>query len=123
MKKGALMVMVQYSNGTDTFMENTDITGGTLETLKYKVQQRINALNANEVLVIPIGAFDPTPAAPAPTPQADVDYANFSRWLEITTAINAAKSLGWITGAEQMVIDAKNKVLALAGVNLPRMFT
>ena len=110
---------VQFTDGVST-LPIEHIIPSDVNGFDYAVKQRLAVLN----FVSPsIGAYVPPVPVVPPTPtQADIDFNNFSKWLQLTVALNAAKQLGWITGTEQMVLDAKAKVLALAAINLPRMF-
>lgn len=61
----------------------------------------------------------PTPVQPT---QAEKDLQNFQKWLGLVQLLSAAKQLGWITGSEQVVLDAKAKVMALGATNIPKLF-
>lgn len=116
---GRKRIGVQFTNGIITtpteFVIPQDKNG-----LDFYVKGWLEALNFVEP---PIGAYvlPVLPVVPAKT-QEEIDFENFAKWLNITIAINSAKQLGWITGDEAMVVNAKNKTIALALVNLPKLF-
>ncbi len=67
---GSVTVTAQYSNGVDVFDETIDMTGGTLDVLTQKVQNRLNTLNINEALFTELASSISTglvidPAQPA----------------------------------------------------------
>ena len=78
---GVITVSVEYTNGTDSFHESLDMTGGTIDSLDQKVQGRLGVLNANDDLVAKFEALglgpdrpiiiDPTPV-PVPVPVTSV---------------------------------------------------
>lgn len=116
---GSKKIEVKFTDGVTTtpseFVIPSDVKG-----LEFFVKGRLDVLN----FVAPaIGAYvPPVPPAPPVLTQVEIDFNNFSKWMQLTIALNAAKQMGWITGDEAMVVNVKNKVLALAGVNLPKMF-
>lgn len=116
---GTSKIEVQFTNGATTtpseYVVPADATG-----LQYFIQQRLNALNFTPPAVGPY--TPPTPTITPPT-QAEIDYANFAKWLNLTIALSAAKNLGWITGNEPIVTNIKNQVMALANTNLPKLFS
>ncbi len=66
---GVLKVTVVFTNGTDSFNEDIDLTGGSLDVLSQKVANRLNTLNATAALVDtiangPVPAFTPAPIDP-----------------------------------------------------------
>ncbi len=66
---GVLKVSVVFTNGTDSFNEDIDLTGGSLDILSQKVANRLNTLNATAALVDtiengPVPAFTPAPIDP-----------------------------------------------------------
>lgn len=68
---GRLMVMVAYTRGDDkgsTFSEPIDMTGGSMDTLSRRVQNRIDTLNATDTLNAEIVTGPFTPVIPEPTP-------------------------------------------------------
>lgn len=124
--QGQIKIAVEYTDGTevlgDTFVSNSPID---MLWLRRQVKNRIDMVTQNYAFADTLAvnqAIDTSPIAVPPLAQAEIDYVNFSKWMNLTVALNAAKGLGWITGNEQIVTDAKNKVIALAGVNMPRMF-
>ena len=117
--------VISFSNGTITLPDDTE-RGLDADGLVTYVSQKVNALNhvdsmAAYIASPPLGVVTiPTP--PAKT-QADIDYANFSKWLNLTNSLAAAKTMGWITGNESVVTSVKNQVMALAVANIPKMFS
>jgi large exoprotein involved in heme utilization and adhesion len=117
--------VISFSNGTVTLPDDTE-RGLDSDGLVAYVAQKVNALNhidsmAAYVASPPLGVITiPTP--PART-QADIDYANFSKWLSLTNSLAAAKTLGWVTGSEGMIVNVKNQVMALAAANIPKLFS
>lgn len=110
---------VQFTDGATTtpteFVIPSDKNG-----LDFFIKGRLDTLN----FVPPaVGTYVPPVITPPVLTQAEIDFNNFSKWMQLTVALNAAKSLGWITGNEQVVLDAKTKVLALAVANIPKLFT
>lgn len=66
---GVLKVKVSFTNGTDSFSEDIDLTGGSLDVLSQKVAGRLNTLNASAALVDtiavgPVAPFTPEPVDP-----------------------------------------------------------
>ena len=61
------------------------------------------------------------PVQPALT-QAQKDMQNFMQWNSIASGVAAAKTLGWITGAEAPVTAAGPKYKAAAGAVFPVLF-
>lgn len=116
---GTIKIEVQFTNGTIT-TPSEFVTPSDKNGLDYYIKGRLDALN----FVAPdVGPYvPPAPVVPPALTQAEIDLNNFSKWMQLTIALNAAKQMGWITGDEPMVVNVKNKVLALAAVNLPKMF-
>jgi hypothetical protein len=112
--------VVKFTNGTDTQTVSYPI--GT--DIQAQVTAKVSSLNASESVPLAVGIITPTPPVTPPVPtQSDIDLANFQKWMQLTIALNAAKSLGWITGNEQVVLDAKVKVLAIAIANISKLFS
>jgi len=49
--KGILLVGIEYTDGNETFGESIDMTGGTLDVLNQKIQDRLNTLNTTSTLI------------------------------------------------------------------------
>lgn len=122
---GIATMLTKYSH-TDgrTVIINDNLSDPTsyakIITDKINDLTRIDAIN-NLIANPPLGLFTP-PVIP-PQTQADIDLNNFSKWMQLTMALNAAKQLGWVVGTEQIILDAKAKVLALAVTNIPKLFS
>lgn len=116
---GRTKIEVQFTDGATTtpseFVIPSDKNG-----LDFYIKGRLDSLNFSAP---PNGVYTlPVVTAPVLT-QAETDFNNFQKWMQFTVALNAAKSLGWITGNEQVILDAKAKVLALAVSNIPKLFS
>ncbi len=113
-------VDVEFTDGqtvyTKTFHIDDPASLGFLVKSEIALYQKITDF----VTTTPTGNYTP-PADPVPV-QADVDFKNFTQWISLVPAFAAAKSLGWVTGSEQILQDAKSKVMALATANIPKMF-
>lgn len=115
---GTTKVGVQFTDGTTTtpteYIFPSDSRG-----LEFAIKGRLDALN----FVAPaVGAYVPPVVTPPVLTSAEIDFNNFQKWTQLLIAIDAAKSLGVITGTEPVVVAAVNKVKALAVVNIPKMF-
>lgn len=49
--KGTFLIGVQYTNGVTTFSESLDVTGGIMADITVKIQNRVVALNNNDILL------------------------------------------------------------------------
>ena len=124
---GTLSVVVQYTNDTPTFTETYNITSAPPPNwLKNIIINRLADLGNMDSYVnsLVLGKADTTPIPlPPPPTQAQIDFGNFSKWLQLTTALAAAKDMGWITGNETVVQNVKTQILNLATVNIPKLFS
>jgi hypothetical protein len=122
-EKGTLHLGVSYTDGTNTFTEDLATQNSDFEDIKSQILNKVANLNALQTLSSTIGIGN-VPALVVTNPtQATIDYNNFQKWMQLVNTLNAAKQMGWITGNEPMVTDIKTKVLALATVNLPKLFS
>lgn len=104
---GVLTVGVKYTNGTSEVAEKLDMTGGSMDVLSQKVQNRLSALETTEALnaQIKTGAF--TPVVPPESPEIALRAA--VRHLE---AVQKATDLGLLP-AKTELDAAKAKVQEL----------
>lgn len=63
--QGVLHVGVEYTNGTETFIEVMDATGGNLDGISIKIKSKLVSLNSNEVLIADLGDLKTKPLSVA----------------------------------------------------------
>lgn len=65
-KEAALIVGVSYTNGSIQFVEQLDMTGGTLDGLSQKIATKLTTLEATQTLLgqVTNGPFIPATATP-----------------------------------------------------------
>lgn len=98
----AFLVNVAYSNGTNSFNEVIDMTGGDMATLSQKVSSRLATLEAVQTLAgqVTVGPF--TPTTPAVHPQTA--FMGAVRHFE---SCKRAVDLGLILATDPIYTDAE----------------
>lgn len=105
--KGVLRVIVQFSNGTDTFNEEFATSSGLdANWLKKAVSRRLDDLNSLSAIDTTPGAFDPTVTDPTPT-QAESDRKTYSQKLIQLRRMTALQQLGIIAANDATVTSLK----------------
>ncbi len=120
---GVLKVTVAFTNGTETFNEDIDLTGGSLDILAQKVANRLNTLNATAALAAiivagPVPPFTPTPIDPLVAARNALRQAKEDADLGIlqvtdkayTDALAAAQSAYTAASVDQ-IVSAQSTVL------------
>lgn len=97
---------VLYTNGMEKFIENIDMTGGSVNVVNIKIADRLNTLNASDTLEtqVTLGNF-------IPTKPVTLENA-FLEALKHFQACKRAVNLGLITDKDKIFVDAFDAVLA-----------
>jgi hypothetical protein len=100
------IVVVKFINGTESFTESIDMTGGTAEVLARKVASRLATLNDSDTLEpqVSVGAY--TPNVPTDTALA------FKAAIKRLTSLKRAVDLGLITTASPVYVQGVAAVQA-----------
>lgn len=111
--KGRITIIVEYSNGLETFEEEISSTSNAdLKWLRSQVRNRVRSLSEVYAFAdtLSVNQVIDTTADPEPT-QAEIDrdifIKNYTRWLAVKRAIDSEI----LTGSEAKVIELKNKVI------------
>jgi len=98
---GALFVNVFYSNGTASFNEIIDLTGGSVDILSSKIQGRLDTLNASDAALtgITLGTF-------TPTTKPDSSLQTFLAALKVLRSAQTAVDLKLMASSDKAFTDA-----------------
>ncbi len=96
---GSLTVTVAFTNGKDSFNQDFDLSGGSLNTLAQRVSGRIDQLNISDTLMQSID-IGPVPAYVPPT-RDELAYAR-SQLAQVKQDVD----LGIIKETDAIYIDA-----------------
>lgn len=99
--RGVLFVIVEYTNGTELFGEQIDITGGDREVFDAQIQSRLKKLDANDLLQADIS---PGPFAPVTKPNTALE--DFLPLLRNLRSAQSAVDLGLLGKTDKAYTDA-----------------
>lgn len=106
-RQGKLYIIVQFTDGTDTFNEEfVTNSGADPDWLKKAVGRRLADINSLSELKPELGTFDPTIPA-APIPQAEMKKRNYREKLVSLQRLSQLVQLGVIPSGDSTVASAK----------------
>lgn len=109
-----VVVDVEFTNGTDSFTESfsfgLQVTSDELKRAIKTFADRLEAIQANIEQVAPLGVVDTSTVVDVVSTAAELAKSEWFRGFGRLEQVQRLIELGVLTGAEQPVVNLRNKV-------------